>query len=172
MIEIKSILGGVSLAKEIAGYLGLYETLSVKIDKLLRTDLHAGIKALEQSAKTDIERKELLREARQAFNRATSLEKNERLMLGYLGLAMCHKNLEDERNFVSTLGEVKYIKFEGELAEVAKGTFKGNTLGTPFGLIPGIIFGAVEAKVDVDNRVINFNRLKLEIQSFLDNYHT
>lgn len=167
-MDIKSILGGISLAKELAGYLGLYETLSIKIDKLLRTELHAGIKALEQSINSEKEKKELLREARQAFNKASALEKNERLILAHIGLAICHKNLGDEKNFVVTLSNVQHINFEGVNAELAKGALSN----APFLVFPffGLALGMAKTKSDLDIRIQGFNKLKSDIQVFLDDY--
>ncbi len=119
MIEVKTILAGVGLAKEIAGYLGLIETLNVKIDRLSKSELEAAIRSLEQANNSKNEKESLLREARNRFNQAISLEDNEKLVLAYIGLSICHKNLGDKDNFFEALRAVDMVKFKGESKYIA-----------------------------------------------------
>jgi exonuclease VII small subunit len=119
MVEIKTILAGVGLAKQIAGYLGLIETLNVKIDRLSKSELEAAIRSLEQANNSKNEKESLLREARNRFNKAISLEDNEKLVLAYIGLAICHKNLGDKSNFIEALRAIDKVKFKGESKYIA-----------------------------------------------------
>lgn len=119
MIEVKAILSGVGLAKEIAGFLGLIETLNVKIDRLSKSELEAAIRSLEQANNSKNEKESLLREARNRFNKAISLENNEKLILAYIGLAICHQNLMDKDNFIEALRAVDKVKFKGEAKYLA-----------------------------------------------------
>lgn len=41
-MDIKAVFLGVNLAKEVASYLGLIETLNTKVDKLARSEFEAG----------------------------------------------------------------------------------------------------------------------------------
>lgn len=94
-MDILIIFKATSLVKSIAQYLGIIESISGKLDKLAKSEFEAGIRALNQASKSQTEEKSLLREARNRFNKAISWEKEERLALCYLGLALCHYYVED-----------------------------------------------------------------------------
>lgn len=169
MIEIKTILAGVGLAKEIAGYLGLIETLNVKIDRLSKSELEAAIRSLKQANNSKNEKESLLREARNRFNKAISLEDNERLVLAYIGLAICHKNLRDRSNFIEALRAVNRVKFKGEskyiagfIAEnmVASGLWKLALGKSPFDSISMEMLAI---------RKSNLEELKKSIKEYLSN---
>lgn|SRR6185295_13296664 len=83
----------------IAQYLGLVEnSLERRIDKLVASELDAGLKALEQAKNSSSEALFLLREARSRFNKASVMEQGYRLVLSRFSLAFCHHLLEDHGN--------------------------------------------------------------------------
>lgn len=90
MMDITMIFHGASIAKQIAGYLGIIETMEVKLDRLAGSEFEAAIRSLKQAASSQSECNSLLREARSRFNKAISLENSERLARSYIGLALCH----------------------------------------------------------------------------------
>lgn len=104
-MEPSVIFGSLKLARSIAEFAGLIETLGTKIDRLANAEFEAGFRALEQAAISSSEKDSLLREARYRFNKAISLEKEERLFLCHVGLAICHKELGDQANFKVSLSE-------------------------------------------------------------------
>lgn len=95
--------GSLDLSQVFIEYIKMIESLGVKIDKLTSSKLNAGLSALKQAANNDNERENLLREARERFNEATSLEKNERLAMAYIDLAICHDQLNDKTNCCDAL---------------------------------------------------------------------
>lgn len=167
MIEIKTILAGVGLAKEIAGYLGLIETLNVKIDRLAKSELEAAIRSLKQANNSKNEKESLLREARNRFNKAISLEDNERLVLAYIGLAICHKNLKDRSNFIEALRAVNSVKFKGESKYIA-GSIAENMVG--YGLWKLALgkspFDSISMEM-LASRKSNFEEVKKSIKEYL-----
>ncbi len=92
------LVEGVSLAKSIAELFGILETIDSKVDRLMESELKTGILELQQAGNSDTEAKELLRSARQRFNKAISLETGHKLCLSYVGLAVCHSQLQDYKN--------------------------------------------------------------------------
>lgn len=99
-------------SKAIGSYLGLVDSLEIKIKKLIQSELNSGIMALRQAQNSDAETESLLREARSRFNKAIYLEKEERLVAAYLGLALCHYQLKDINNAANTLKEFSQTKIE------------------------------------------------------------
>ena len=88
-------------------YFGIIETLEVKIDRLTKSELDAGIRSLDQ-AKNSIssEKKELIRDARRYFNKAITLESGERLASAFLGLAFCHYYFNERKNCKDMLEKI------------------------------------------------------------------
>jgi hypothetical protein len=97
------------LGKDLAGYLGLFETLDIKVDKLASSEFESGIRALEQASKSDKEKESLLRDARSRFNKSISLEKNEKLIMAYFGLGLCHYYLGDIENCNASFLSIKEV---------------------------------------------------------------
>jgi hypothetical protein len=89
---------GISLAKSIAELLGILESIDSKVDRLMESELKTGMLELQQAVNSDTERVELLRSARQRFNKAITLETGYKLSLSYVGLAVCHSHLKDRAN--------------------------------------------------------------------------
>lgn len=121
-MEPSVIFGSLKLARSIAEFAGLIETIGTKIDRLANAEFEAGFRALEQAAISSSEKDSLLREARYRFNKAISLEKEERLFLSHVGLAICHRGLSDQSNLkMSLLQACKVqIKTYSELSAVAR----------------------------------------------------
>ena len=92
------MMEGVSLAKSIAELMGVLESIDTKIDRLIESELKTGILELQQAANSVSEKTELLRSARQRFNKAITLETGYRLCLAYVGVAICHSFLADHAN--------------------------------------------------------------------------
>ncbi len=120
-MEIITVFKGANLAKCLAEYVGIIESISSKIDRLAQAEFEAGIRALNQAAKSEKEQSSLLREARNRFNKAISLEKEERLALSYLGLALCHYHLGDYENTRDSLRDLLRQEFFGDYAGVKAG---------------------------------------------------
>ena len=89
--NISSLTQGFNASLKIAELTGFIESLNVKVDKLINTELNSGIKHLENSerAKTIERKKFFVDEAYKCFTKALSLEKNERLFLAYIGYIYC-----------------------------------------------------------------------------------
>ncbi len=103
MALISSFLG--KGTKAIGQYFGLLDSLDIKVKKLIKSELDSGLAALKQAQLSDCEQTSLLREARNKFNKAIFLEKEERLVAAYLGLTLCHFQLGDLSNVANTLKE-------------------------------------------------------------------
>ena len=112
-MNVALIFKSTTLAKSIGEYLGIIESVSKKIDRLAQSEFEAGMRALEQAARANKEQKSLLREARNRFNKAISLEKSERLALSYLGLALCHYYLQDYENCNLALQDILAVRIDG-----------------------------------------------------------
>lgn len=120
---VSSIFSMAGNAKSIGQMLGIIESvdsklngldlkinkLNSKIDELKESELGAALRSLEQAQNTsvDVQRPILLQEARQFFNKALCLEKNERLFVALLGLAFCHFALGDKSNGLHALKEAE-----------------------------------------------------------------
>lgn len=96
---IDTVLSAASSAHGALQYIGLIEDrIEKQLIALANSEFDAGVRALEQAARSDSERASLLREARARFNKAISLETGHRLAMSLLGLAFCHAGLGDRCN--------------------------------------------------------------------------
>ena len=118
-IEIGAVFTAIQLTRMIAELTGVIESLGVKIDKLIASELKAGLRALEQAQQAKRERQSLLREARARFNKAIAVEKQTRLAASYIALAATHNQLKDIDNCRLTLHELLDTDFEGSFARGA-----------------------------------------------------
>ncbi|MBD2188062.1 hypothetical protein [Pseudanabaena mucicola] len=118
-MEPSVIFGSLKLARSIAEFAGLIETIGTKIDRLANAEFEAGFRALEQAAISSSEKDSLLRESRYRFNKAISFEKEERLFLCHVGLAICHKELGDHPNFKISLLQASEVQIHSAIEEVA-----------------------------------------------------
>ena len=119
-MDVTLVFKSVSIAKCIGEYLGIMESINFKIDRLTQSEFEAGIRALNQASKSSSEQKVLLRESRSRFNKAISLETNERLALAYLGLSLCHYHLKDYSNAKDALQDLLNIEFKYPVKSSAK----------------------------------------------------
>jgi len=118
-MEPSVIFGTLKLARSIAEFSGLIETIGTKIDRLANAEFESGFRALEQASISISEKDSLLREARYRFNKAISLEKEERLFLCHVGLAICHKELSDQANFKISLLQACEVQIYSAIEGVA-----------------------------------------------------
>jgi hypothetical protein len=105
-IDIGLIFTAVGAAKSVAEFAGLLDSIESKVDRLVRSELSAGLRTLEQAALSTSEQSSLLRDARGCFNKAASLEIGYRRVVALLGLALCHHWLDDEPNCARALEEI------------------------------------------------------------------
>lgn len=114
---IDQLMSG-DVAKAIGKYLGLVEDLDSKINKLIESEYKAGMSSLEQAMHSATEKESLLREARNRFNKAIHLEKKTKLALSYMGLALCHQQLGDQKNAETALRKIVEIPVGGLLGSI------------------------------------------------------
>jgi hypothetical protein len=108
-IDIGLVFSAIGLARSVAEFTGLLDSVETKIDRLLKSELNAGLRALEQAAHASSEQASLLREARASFNRAVSLEAGYRGVVALLALSVCHHWLDDRPNSMRALEEILAI---------------------------------------------------------------
>jgi tetratricopeptide (TPR) repeat protein len=106
MEGIGLVFSAVNMTSSVAKLIGVIESLDSKIDRLVKSDLTAGFRNLEQACASENEQTTLLREARNCFNKAIALETGLRQGLSYLGLAACHYHLGDSENCQKALEEI------------------------------------------------------------------
>ncbi|OZH55034.1 hypothetical protein AFK68_07115 [Hydrocoleum sp. CS-953] len=113
-ISIPLLAQGFNAGLKIAELTGFIESLNVKIDKLINTDLNSGIRDLQSSERTDnIESKILyIYEARKCFRNAISLEKDERLCLAYIGYIYCLGCMNERENMRVALEDFSCKHFQ------------------------------------------------------------
>lgn len=111
-MDIALVFQGFEIAKALAAYLRIVETIDGKIDRLSQSEFDAGLRALNQAKNSDLETKSLLRESRARFNKAISIEQWERLALAHLGLAICHFHLGDKKNSIEALTFLRDLNFK------------------------------------------------------------
>ena len=97
-MDITILFKGLGATKTVLEFLEIIDSLDAKIERLIHSELEAGLKALGQVEKSIREQESLLREARSRFNKSVCLEKGFRLSIAYLGLAVCHHLLKDFEN--------------------------------------------------------------------------
>lgn len=112
--SISLLTQGFNSTIKIAESTGFIESLNVKIDKLINTELNSGIKHLENSERAgDIERKKyFVDKAYECFTNAISLEKNERLCLAYLGYIYCLGCMNERENMRVALKDFSCKHFQ------------------------------------------------------------
>ena len=173
-MDISLIFLSFNLAKGLAGYLGLIETIDAKLDKLAGSELEAGLRALKQAADSDEEATALLREARSRFNKAISLETNERLAVAYVGLAFCHNHLGDKRNCSETLRAIERLEIRDQAKTVALSLAEDTLMGG--GPVIGPIIGPIVrsftggktiAQTHLGVRKQRLQELKSSVRSYL-----
>ncbi|MEM8723141.1 MAG: hypothetical protein AAGE84_28290 [Cyanobacteria bacterium P01_G01_bin.39] len=154
-ISIGLIFGTLNAAEKIAGYLGIVETLNGNITQLKNSYLTSGIRALKQAQASESEFEFLLREARSRFNQAIDLEKEEKLITAYLGLALCHHGLGDKNNCHLSLRAIEDIELDYNIALL--------TIDLTMNPIGFVLRQTLQAtKVIPDHRIIRDRREKID----------
>ncbi|MGB3511284.1 MAG: hypothetical protein WBA93_19015 [Microcoleaceae cyanobacterium] len=111
--NISLLTQGFNSTIKIAELIGFIESSSVKIDKLINTELNSGIKDLQNSERAEPERKIFfVDEAYKCFTKALSMEKNERLFLAYLGYIYCLGCMNEKENLRVALKEFSCKHFQ------------------------------------------------------------
>jgi hypothetical protein len=108
-IDVALIFTALGVAKSMAEFAGILDSLEAKVDRLIQSELNAGLRAIEQVAHATTEQVSLLREARGCFNKAISLEMGYRRVVALLGLSLCHHWLDDKPNCTRVLEEILEI---------------------------------------------------------------
>ncbi len=138
---IKILFSTCQLSEALGSYFGLVQTqqdvLRLKLDQLSHSEFEAGLRSLQQAGRSGNERDHLLREARQRFNQAVSLEIGLRRAYAYLALAICHYRLDDFPNAEGALRDVlgvtialrKELKDYAAQAALATGSAVSSALG-------------------------------------------
>jgi hypothetical protein len=83
-IDIGLMFTALGLARSVAEFAGILDSLEAKVDRLVQSELNAGMRALEQAAYGTSEQVSLLREGRSCFNKAVSLERGYRRVVALL----------------------------------------------------------------------------------------
>jgi len=117
--SLSLVFQGGNLALRLVALTGVMDTVGMKIDKLLQTDLSAGFRALDQAQQAKREQAHLLREARVNLNRAIPIERGHRKAAALFGLAACHHALGEEKLHLDALKEILAIEPVGK-ADMAK----------------------------------------------------
>jgi hypothetical protein len=108
-VDISLMFTALGVARSLAEFAGVLDSIETKLDRLVQSELNAGLRGLEQAARATAEQGSLLREARGCFNRAVSLEVGYRRGVALLGLSFCHHWLGDRPNCTSALEEILEI---------------------------------------------------------------
>ncbi len=176
MVDIGIIFAGVSFVKELAGYLGIIESLDVKIDKIGKAELNAGLLTLKQIETSESEKVHLLRDASRFFTKAITIENGERLIAAYIGLAFCQNHLGERKSCIVTLRQVLNLQVNNPITrKVIETAEDAVALGPPFTFSPLIVEQIRKltgrkslSKTYFDNRQKRFDDLKLSIMHFLE----
>lgn len=105
LITISTIFSCIEYYQNISQFIGFAESKDTAITSLVESPYKAAGMALLQAQNSSIadERLSLLRDARRSYTQAITLEKKEKLALSYVGLALCHHLLGDDRNCENTM---------------------------------------------------------------------
>ena len=131
-----------NLAVSIATYFKLIESVDSKIDKLISKEYDSAIQMLDQvrNVSNPAVYSTMLVSIIDRFNQAIQLEKNERLLLAYLGLMICYYYLGETRALLATQEKVAGVKFHATFWEKYGGTIKQGgcfALGAAFAVFGG-----------------------------------
>ncbi|MBD2169319.1 hypothetical protein H6G04_33705 [Calothrix membranacea FACHB-236] len=111
-VIFQSIKSGFNAGIFLGKFFGIIESVENKVEKLINNKYNSAIDYLNQAQKSSIleEQKTLFREARRAFTEAKDFVQYDKLVISYLGLAICHYYLTDYENCRSTLKELSELK--------------------------------------------------------------
>lgn len=109
----KNVNNVMNISSKIREFLKLSESLKGKINKLINSELNAAIDLLKQAENSGEELQGFyLQNSIIHFNKAKHLEKGERLMFVYLGLASSQYFLKDISNTILTLKQFAALDAE------------------------------------------------------------
>lgn len=117
--SLRLVFDGSNVALQLLALAGVMESVGMKVDRLLQTDLSVGYKTLDQAKQATREQIPLLREARVFFNRAAVIERGHRKASALLGLAACHHALGEKQLHLDALKEILEIEPVGK-TDIAK----------------------------------------------------
>ena len=109
-MDAKAIFTAISISESIASYLGLIETVSSNVKKLLHQSFESGKQNLKyaQTASGEIQ-KQYIQNALRDFISALSVEQDENLISSYMGTAMCQYLLGDIANARISLQQISSV---------------------------------------------------------------
>lgn len=180
---VSGILALKTILESIPTYLKMIESLDVKIDRFIKNKFDTAVRELQdaQNMKKSNKKKHI-EIARSLFNEAVGLEKGERLMFAYLGLAVCDKYLGNKENFIIDLNRALYISPDNKFWEqcIVKGASLLRGIGwfttiaiAPVGLLP--ILAPINAIADdkieeIEDRYYNKKNRIANMQADIRNY--
>ncbi len=164
-MTIGAVIASMNVAKSIAAYFGLLDTVSSNVSSLVHQSFKSARMNLElaRTSNNKWQSEEYVKEARNKFVEAIAVEQDENLVSAYAGLAMCQYLLGDKANARNTIAKIGEVKLSNPqiMKAGAKGFFK---MYFPFGLIGnilGVYQGANERK---QNFVKYKNKVYLEMK--------
>ncbi len=110
-MDTSIIMDGATIVKTIAAYLGLIDSVSSDLKKLIHQSFRSAIELLNFASNVSgKQQKEYLRQALLKFVEATVVEENENLVSSYLGLAMCLHLLGDDMNAKLSMEKLEKVE--------------------------------------------------------------
>lgn len=111
-METVLIFKSLTIVQSIAAYLGLIDSASADVKKLLHQSFLSAIRNLNYARNTTnpANLQDYIREAKNKFIESIAVEKDENLISSYIGLAMCQYALGDIQNAQSTLQEIGRVE--------------------------------------------------------------
>lgn len=157
--------GALAGSMKIAEYFGLIEGVSTQVTRLVHQAFISAKKNLEDAQyATGQEQVNYVRRAKDRFIDAIAVEKNENLVLAYVGLSMCQYFLGDYTNARRNLSNIAGIQLT--LAEQVKAGVKRGLLGDN-GPIPIFVPNSgVRGAIGMYNRGLEFEKFKQDAQDF------
>lgn len=146
--------------KAIGNYFGIIDSLEIKIGKLVDSELDAALRAMRQASNSTNEAQTLLREARSKLNKAVHLEKEERLVSAYLGLALCHYQLGDVNNSQQTLIEFSELEINLTVKRKIASYIKGEYGAIQSELATSVSKILFSGKSSISSKVTSFSSSK------------
>ena len=146
--------------KAIGNYFGIIDSLEIKIGKLVDSELDAALRAMRQASNSTNEAQTLLREARSKLNKAVHLEKEERLVSAYLGLALCHYQLGDVNNSQQTLIEFSELEINLTVKRKIASYIKGEYGAIQSDLATSVSKILFSSKSSISSKVKSFSSSK------------
>jgi tetratricopeptide (TPR) repeat protein len=164
------------LDKAISLYLDVEESVN---DKVISSEYNSAIRLVQQAKEiNDIGlQRNILSNAIGNFNKAIVLEKNNRLLMSYLGLIMCYYFIGEKKVVRQIIDEVKNIKINFPLTEkyapiITRISFYGGAIASAVfmkkspnsgGIVHVTEQIAKDQQQKIDDKIRNFENLKNQI---------